>query len=746
MAVLNVVFVSLVVVHSVARTSSLTCSPQETSWVVEDSAGAFDLASSTNCSDGVFDVEWRGYVEFPSTFSITDGSILNITGAGASAVANGGGRVQFLNVVDATVHVNGIRIENCLGALGGGMFASGSDIAFSETSFSGNIASDWGGALYVFGSNVSWSGETSFNGNTAGERGGALCAGESYMSWSGETSFSGNSAEFARWSPTSAEFHGGGALYVYGSSVSWSGETKFSGNTAGEFGGGVLAVESDVSWTGATNFSSNFAGIDGGALLVDEGSIVSWSGETSFSDNTAWGYGGALNVFDSIVIWSGETNFSDNDGHALTVFGSNLSWSGNTNFSGNYHSYDDGGALYVYGSNVSWRGETTFSGNTAEGNGGALHVAEGSSVSWSGETSFTGNNASGDGGGDGGALHVAGDSSLSWDGETSFSCNNAKSSGGAVALVGTATTLSCGAAVFEGNMAELSGGALYTSALRIGPIIVFSNFTANRASQGGAVYSASSGTYEDQYSGRLYPTTYSNCTFTDNWARATGGAIESAAGSDRIEDTTFVGNSAGAGGALRLGGSTTIAGCTFIDNVSGPNEGASISNVGVLTVVGNNTRFAGSSFWCEPRTFRDTINATVADVTRFEEVCNGCGECDGCEVDDEQLVPVCTVQMDHTESEGGDTTIQTLKLDSGYWRATNLSRIVRSCYNAEACAGGLTGTPTFCQPGYEGSCEEILLEFGRDDRSDPYLSHGIDLPLGRSLARLIYHHCPCLAR
>ena len=703
MRVLKVAFVSLLFIHVLTRASSFPCSPQETSWVVEDPAGASALASFTNCSGGIFDVEWRGHVEFPSTLFITDGSFLNITGAGTGAVADGGGNAQFLVVVESVLHVSGLRIENCSAEWGGGVSAVESVIAFNETSFSGNTGSGWGGALYVAGSNISWSGETSFTGNTAGERGGALYAEESDMSWSGDTRFSGNAAVGGDELSGTVDLDGGGAMYVYSSSASWSGEANFSGNTAGRWGGALCFGESQLSWSGETIFSDNFGEIDGGALYVFD-SIVSWSGETIFSDNAVWGYGSALEIIDSTVSWSGETRFTGNDGDPLLVINSTVSWSGKTNFSGNYGATygDTGGALSVWDdSNVFWSGKTTFSGNVGS-SGGALHVRS-SNVSWSGDTSFAGNTAE-----NGGALYMHESSFVSWEGRTSFSRNTASSSGGAVALVGAASTLSGDGAVFEGNMAELSGGAVYTSGVSIGSKFTFTKFTVNISPQGGAVYSASSGTYEDEYSRLRYPTTYENCTFTDNWASSTGGAIESVAGLDRIENTYFARNSAGAGGALRLGGSTDIRGCTFIDNVSSEDEGAAISNVGTLTVESNN--FTGNAFWCEPGTFRNWTDATEANITRYERICDGCPQlCVECEVEDKYLVPVCSSELEHTQSEGGGTTIETLKLYPGYWRATNKSDKILACYNEEACLGGVTGAPSFCQTGYEGQCEERVL-------------------------------------
>lgn len=48
--------------------------------------------------------------------------------------------------------------------------------------------------------------------------------------------------------------------------------------------------------------------------------------------------------------------------------------------------------------------------------------------------------------------------------------------------------------------------------------------------------------------------------------------------------------------------------------------------------------------------------------------------------------------------------METLKLDPGYWRATDTSKVILSCYNEDACEGGATVTD-YCSAGYEGPCE-----------------------------------------
>lgn len=88
----------------------------------------------------------------------------------------------------------------------------------------------------------------------------------------------------------------------------------------------------------------------------------------------------------------------------------------------------------------------------------------------------------------------------------------------------------------------------------------------------------------------------------------------------------------------------------------------------------------------------------------YGAACNGCqAVCDDCV--EPPLVPQCTDVMLNTASEGGPITLEMVSIDKGYWRATNSSREVLACFNADACVGGLTGTADYCLEGYEGPCE-----------------------------------------
>lgn len=97
---------------------------------------------------------------------------------------------------------------------------------------------------------------------------------------------------------------------------------------------------------------------------------------------------------------------------------------------------------------------------------------------------------------------------------------------------------------------------------------------------------------------------------------------------------------------------------------------------------------------------------------RYEAVCNGCpapDAYDGITMGVENLVPTCTETLENTRSDGANTSIEDIRIDPGYWRATTTTKTILACYNADACLGGITGEAGYCRKGYYGPCK-ILLE------------------------------------
>lgn len=86
--------------------------------------------------------------------------------------------------------------------------------------------------------------------------------------------------------------------------------------------------------------------------------------------------------------------------------------------------------------------------------------------------------------------------------------------------------------------------------------------------------------------------------------------------------------------------------------------------------------------------------------------CPSWDECSGCSITRGDVTHTCAAPLEHTTSEEQGVTLETLKIDEGYWRATTESDIILACYNTDACRGGETGAEDFCASGYNGPCDE----------------------------------------
>ena len=91
---------------------------------------------------------------------------------------------------------------------------------------------------------------------------------------------------------------------------------------------------------------------------------------------------------------------------------------------------------------------------------------------------------------------------------------------------------------------------------------------------------------------------YIGCSFVDNQAIATGGAIHSAAGQDLVINTTFRGNTASEGGALSLAGTIRLVNCSFVENISDEGRGPVIANIGYMSGI-SNCSFHSNTFSCQ---------------------------------------------------------------------------------------------------------------------------------------------------
>ena len=107
--------------------------------------------------------------------------------------------------------------------------------------------------------------------------------------------------------------------------------------------------------------------------------------------------------------------------------------------------------------------------------------------------------------------------------------------------------------------------------------------------------------------------------------------------------------------------------------------------------------------------------AERATENYYNSVCDGCEECTGDCLLDQNGTQECIAAIEYTKSTGVDQysgapiTLETLQIKAGYWRSVKKSAIILPCWNEDACIGGLTGAADYCDDGYRGPCEHIII-------------------------------------
>lgn len=105
-------------------------------------------------------------------------------------------------------------------------------------------------------------------------------------------------------------------------------------------------------------------------------------------------------------------------------------------------------------------------------------------------------------------------------------------------------------------------------------------------------------------------------------------------------------------------------------------------------------------------------SAGEAIVDHYNSVCNGCNLCSGDCPTDGSGTQECIEAIENTNSTGTDKsgasiTLETLRINPGYWRSINSSTTILPCWNEDACLGGLTDAEGYCEDGYRGPCEAV---------------------------------------
>lgn len=463
-----------------------------------------------------------------TTATIT-GSVFDDNNTNTGSAYNGGA----INIVGATdkVTVSGATFQNNDAAnFGGAIYVTDGTVAVQDNcSFVTNGATA-GGAIYTVAGTLTEKSST-FTGNTA-NNGAALYVADT------TTTVTITGSTFDNNDTNTDTTYDGGAVYIAGSTdgVTIDGAT-FQNNDASNVGGaiyvysGVMNVQNGCSFTSNTASGTN----GGGAIYIRTG--TSTIANSSFATNEG-AKGGAIYVNNGTVYVQDSSSFTSNE--ATT-----------------------GGAIYVVKGKFIIQNGCTFNKNIAAGNGGAICVAAGTfsdtNSTYTENTGYHGATIRLDSG-----ITKATITGSTFEGNYT---NTAKSyNGGALHTNGSTDGIVIKGVTFKKNIAQGSGGAICVNAgtATIQDSCSFIENTAT-AANGGAVY-VNAGT----------ATIKNNCSFTKNAASAgNGGAISVYKGTLNESGSTFTGNTAKHGGAIRIDSTATAAtidGSYFIGNATGETE------------------------------------------------------------------------------------------------------------------------------------------------------------------------------
>jgi uncharacterized repeat protein (TIGR02543 family) len=408
-------------------------------------------------------------------------TVLSLSSAGSLFRVTAGKLILGRNITLKGLSSNTLPLVYVTGSSASLLMQTGAKIT-------GNIASGYGGGVYVYGSFDMEGGSISGNSVSSGDGGGGVYVGGGSFDMSGG-SISGNSVSSGgdgygggvyvhegsfdmsggSISDNSADYDGGG-VYVYSSgSFEMSGGT-ISGNSA-PYGGGVYADSSDSFDMSAGSIYGNSADYSGGGVYVYSTGSFEMSGGR-ISGNTATYYaGGGVYVFGSdsaFVMKGGEItgNSTGREGWAEGIGGGVYAEGSFTmeagEISGN-SSRLHGGGVYAGGSFTmkggGITGNSTFANvsnlTSVGGNGGGVYVS-GSFTLESG--TISGNTARNNGGigGNGGGVSVSGNGSA-------FVMKGGEISGNTAANYGSGYDRGEGGGVYVGGNGSFSktGGIVY---------------------------------------------------------------------------------------------------------------------------------------------------------------------------------------------------------------------------------------------------------------------------------------------
>ncbi len=282
--------------------------------------------------------------------------------ANGGAVTNDGGTLKIVNCNFNGNHAN-------VGDGGAIQSISGGVLEITGSTFSGNSAAGWGGAIYCNGL-LSITGSF-VNDNRADDSGGGIFCNSNTASGTCQI----QSTSFDRDSTTSGD---GGGLNLIGSQPFNINNCQFNNCVVGGNYGGGIYTSNTTFFLNNSDFTSNYA-FEGGGLSAEDADMSGIN--CKFSHNVST-YGGGINWYTSFggakAVALGDMNVSlyhfENDsaqiGGGMYLYGGGTSSMTNCTFE-RCKASQSGGAYFQEDHDMSFS-SCTFSGNDAAVSGGAI--------------------------------------------------------------------------------------------------------------------------------------------------------------------------------------------------------------------------------------------------------------------------------------------------------------------------------------------------------------------------------------
>ena len=390
--------------HIYVSDSTLTISNSDfTDGWAEDGGGIYATTSTLTLTNVTLD---GNAVSNAGGSLVLDESTANIDSSDFYASEASGGYAGHIYCAESTLNIANTNVEfGVVSTMGGGIYASDSDLVVENTTFYDNEA---------YGSGSWWS---------SGGSGGALAVVDGTLSMNGSL-MSANSATV-----------NGGGIYSENSDLSISTTSLTQNEATGSdgYGGAIFVDDGSLQMSGST-LSDNSSAYIAGAIRVSGSASLDISGST-LSNNEASDYGGAIHhgsdgdlvittsVFDSNTSEvGGAIRWRPNDSNASASISNSRLQNNESTDIGGFIAVRDGGSLELL--------DNSFEGNTAS-EGGALSVDELEELV-SRRNLFCGNSASSGNGGTALLTEVSG-GTHSWT-NNRFVENSANENGGSLSF------------------------------------------------------------------------------------------------------------------------------------------------------------------------------------------------------------------------------------------------------------------------------------------------------------------------